>query len=140
MQNIYKHWHMLLLKFYNSILSILLHIFDIDLNTMVPFSDISKSWAQASWKVFEASMWVTGGPYTIKGWNILFVFQKIKLIQKYGKSKNCRKCKLYFFEIQDFLENILPIFPIFWPTVKKWAPTDQNWASSNKFTDKIREC
>ena len=45
--------------------------------TIVSFSNLSKSWAPASWNVIEGSMWVSGGPYTIKGWNILLVFEKI---------------------------------------------------------------
>ena len=49
--------------------------------SVITFSDISKAWA--SWRLFEGSMWVTCGPYTIEGWNILLVFQK--------KNQNCYK-------------------------------------------------
>ena len=37
-------------------------------------------------------------------------------------------------------KNFPPIFTKFWQTKKKRAPPDQNWASLNKFIDKIREC
>ena len=53
--------------------------------------------------------------------------------------KILKKCKLYFLEIDDFMKIILQIFSKFWPTMKKRAPPDQNWAILNKFIDTIRE-
>ena len=81
---------------------------------MVPFSDLSKSWAQASWKVFEASMWVTGGPYTIKGWNILFVFQKIKIDPKNMENpKIVENVNFIFLKFMTFWKKFYQYFPYF---------------------------
>ena len=111
-----------------------------DLFTMVPFSNISKSWALASWKVSKGSMWVLLLANTIKGCYILLVFQKNQHCSKKMKNpKILKKCKLYFLEIDDFMKIILQIFSKFWPTMKKRAPPDQNWAILNKFIDTIRE-
>ena len=110
-------------------------------HTMVPFSNISTSWALASWKVFEGFIWVSGGPYTIKGCNILLVFQKIQNCSKNIEILKILKNVNFIFWKFMALWKIFPlIFTKFWPTKKKRAPPNQNWASSNKFIDKIREC
>ena len=85
-------------------------------------------------------MWVLLLANTIKGCYILLVFQKNQHCSKKMKNpKILKKCKLYFLEIDDFMKIILHIFSKFWPTMKKRAPPDQNWAILNKFIDTIRE-
>ena len=81
----------------------------------------------------------TVGQYHKRVLYLAGVPKKSTLLQKMKNPKILKKCKLYFLEIDDFMKIILQIFSKFWPTMKKRAPPDQNWAILNKFIDTIRE-
>ena len=129
---------------------------------LVSSCKVSKAWALASRKVYEGSMWVSGGPYTIKGCNILLVFQKITYCSKNMKNleiwKNVNFINLnnynFLFEI---CADIMPLlilggkFPALWKCHwmafwgEKWNNNPkwiQQWiilSFENRFSDRVTE-